>query len=80
MTSTEDIRPAPARARSDLDRLYAALPVDVDVPLARVVEATLTQLSAGSALGNPATSLDNVFQMDAEARRIADGIMAERKV
>lgn len=48
--------------------------------MARVVEATLTQLSAGSALGNPATSLDNVFQMDAEARRIADGIMAERKV
>lgn len=48
--------------------------------MAGVVEATLTQLSAGATLGKPVASLDNVFEMDAEARRIADGIVAQRKV
>jgi 1-deoxy-D-xylulose-5-phosphate reductoisomerase len=48
--------------------------------MAGVVEETLTQLSAGSGLGNPLASLDNVVDMDATARRIAAGIAAQRKV
>ncbi len=48
--------------------------------MARVVEATLTQVSARTRLGDPVASLDTVLEMDAEARRIADGIVAERKV
>ncbi len=48
--------------------------------MAGVVAETLTRLSAGTGLGNPVTSLDNVLDMDAEARRVAEGIMAQRKV
>ena len=39
--------------------------------MAGVVEDTLAELSGADGLGNPAGSLDNVFDMDREARRIA---------
>ncbi len=46
--------------------------------MAAVVEATLERLAADTALGNPATSLDIVLDMDREARRVAQGAVAAR--
>ena len=46
--------------------------------MAGVVEDTLAELSGAGGLGNPAESLDNVFDMDREARRIAAARAGDR--
>jgi 1-deoxy-D-xylulose-5-phosphate reductoisomerase len=47
--------------------------------MAGVVEDTLAAISAAMALGNPPANLDMVLETDAEARRIAVGLMNAEK-